>query len=124
MSSTGPVPAARVKSPRGAAQRGDIHRDAQPGGVAAGQVEQRVGIGHAQRARAGPGPDDPVAGPNAPFAQDAQVETGTVVRHQQRGQLGLAHPQADAVAGDPGLGDLEFGLADAVPVADADLVVR
>ena len=43
--------------------------------------------------------------------------------HQQRGQLGLAEPHADPVAGDAGLGNLELRLADAVPVADADLVV-
>lgn len=44
--------------------------------------------------------------------------------HQQRGQLGFAEAHADAVAGDARLGDLELGLADAVPVTDADLVVE
>jgi hypothetical protein len=43
--------------------------------------------------------------------------------HQQRGQLRLAQSQADPVTGDAGLGDLELRLADAVPVADADLVI-
>ena len=43
--------------------------------------------------------------------------------HQQRGQLGLAQSHADPVAGDAGLGNLELRLADAVPVADADLVI-
>ena len=42
---------------------------------------------------------------------------------QQRGQFRLAEPHADPVAGDAGLGNLELGLADAVPVADADLVI-
>jgi len=45
------------------------------------------------------------------------------VGDQQRGHLGHAQAQAHAVAGDPGLGDLELGAADAVPVPDADLVV-
>jgi len=78
------------------AQRRDPHRGAQLGAVAAGQVEQRVGVGHAQRARPGPGLDDPVAGPDAPLAQDAHVEAGTVVGHQQRRQLRFTQAQPDA----------------------------
>jgi hypothetical protein len=54
---------------------------------------------------------------------DPHVEAGTVVRDQQRGQFGLAQAQADPVAGDPGLGDFELGLADPVPVPDARRVV-
>ena len=57
------------------------------------------------------------------LGDDPHVEAGTVVADQQRGQLGLTQPQAHPVAGDPRLGDLELGLADPVPVADADLVV-
>ena len=106
------------------AQRRDPRGHAQPGEVPAGQVEQRVGLGHAQRAGTGPGLDDPVAGPDAPLAQDPHVKAGTVVGHQQRGQLRFAQAQTDPVAGDPGLGDLELGRADAVPVADADFIVR
>ena len=44
------------------AQRGDPGRHAQLRGVAARQVEQRVGLGHAERARDRPGLDDPVSG--------------------------------------------------------------
>ncbi len=43
---------------------------------------------------------------------------------QQGGEFGLAEPHSDPVAGDAGLRDLELGLPDAVPVADADLIVR
>src|SRR4051812_46516058 len=45
------------------------------------------------------------------------------MRDQQRRQLWLPHPHADAKARHPGLGDLELCLADAVAVADADLVI-
>src|SRR5262249_4242300 len=53
----------------------------------------------------------------------AHVEAGTVVADQQGGQLRLAEAQADPVAGDSRLADLELRLADPVPVTDADLVV-
>src|SRR5262249_51653905 len=56
--------------------------------------------------------------------KDPHVETWTVMADQQRWQFGLAQPQAHPVAGHPRLGDLELGLADAVPVADAHLVIR
>ena len=98
-------------------------RRAQPLDVAVGQVEQRVDVGDAERVRADPGPDDLVAGPYLPFGDHAQVEAGTVVGDEQRRHARLAEPHADAEAGDPRLGDLELGLADAVAVADAHLVV-
>ena len=101
------------------AQGGDLGGGAEPGGVAAGEVEQGVGVGDAQGARAGPGLDDGVPGLDGAFADDAHVEAGPVVADQQRGHLGHAQAQAHAVAGDPGLGDLELGAADAVPVPDA-----
>ena len=66
---------------------------------------------------------DLVAGLHLALLEDAKVEPGAVVRDQQRGHRGLAHPDADAVAGHARLGDLEERLADAVAVADADLVV-
>jgi hypothetical protein len=73
--------------------------------------------------RAGPGLDDLVADLDVALGEEPHVEPGTAVGDRQRGQLRLAETQADAVAGDPGLGDLELGVADAVPVADADLLV-
>ena len=105
------------------AQGGDLQGAAQRARVVAGQVEQRVGVGHAQRAGTGPGLDDLVAGLDVPLADHAHVEAGPVVADQQRGQVGLAEAQPDPVAGDPGLGDLELRLADPVPVPDAHLVV-
>ena len=42
---------------------------------------------------------------------------------QQRRHPGLVEAHADAITGRAGLGHLELGRTDAVPVADADLVV-
>ena len=47
-----------------------------------------------------------------------------MVADQEGGQFGLAQAHSDPVAGDPGLGDLELDATDAVPVANADFVVR
>jgi hypothetical protein len=69
------------------------------------------------------GDADARPGLHPPLGDDPQVEAGAVVADQQRGHLRLTQPQADPVAGDPRLSDLELGLADAVAVADADLVV-
>ena len=46
-----------------------------------------------------------------------------MVGHQKRRHGRLVHPDADPEAGDPGLGHLEDGGADAVPVTDTDLVI-
>jgi DNA-binding CsgD family transcriptional regulator len=105
------------------AEGGDLQGEAQLAPVGVGEVEQGVGVGHRQGTRTGPGLDDRLAGLDVPFGDDAHVEAGTMVADQQRGQLGLAQPHADPVAGDAGLGHLELRLADAVPVADAHLVV-
>ena len=101
----------------------DPQRGAQLARVGAGQVQQRVGVGHRQRFWPGGDLDDRVAGLDASLGEDPQVEAGPVVGDQQRGQLRLAHPHAHPVAGHPRLGDLELRLADPVPVTDAHLVV-
>jgi len=46
-----------------------------------------------------------------------------MVGHQQRGHPIVTEAEPDPVTGSSGLGDLELGLTDAVPVTDADLVV-
>ena len=57
------------------------------------------------------------------FLEHPQVEAGPVVGDQQRRDPRVVHADADPVAGDPRLGDLEQRGADPVAVADADLVV-
>jgi hypothetical protein len=64
-----------------------------------------------------------VSGADFPFFNDAEIEAGALVGNEQAGHLRFTHANADPVAGDSGLGYLEHYTANAVTVADADLVV-
>jgi hypothetical protein len=88
-----------------------------------GRVEQRVdlGDGHPLGGLAGQG--DLVAGADLTFLEHPEVEPGAVAAGEEGRHPRLAGADADAVAGDPGLGHLEQGAANAVAVADADDVV-
>ena len=111
----------RLLPPR--AQRADAHGTTHRITIVPGQVEQRVDVGDRHPTRSGCHLDDGITGPDDALAQDAQVEPGSPMAHQQRGQLWLAEPHADPVAGDPRLTHLEQRLTDLVAVTDADLVV-
>ena len=101
----------------------DPQRLRHPLGGMTGQVEQGIDLGHGHGFRAGGDRHDLVASLHGALAQHPQVEPGAVVGDQQRRDLRVVHPDADPVAGDPGLGHLEQRLADLVAVADADLVI-
>ena len=106
------------------AQRGDAQQPAH-------RVRRRRRAGRAGRRSSatlicsgrGADLDDVVARLHATFPQDPEVEARPVVGHEQRGHTRLVQAQPDPVAGDARLGDLELGVADAVAVADAHLVV-
>src|SRR5262249_59716584 len=51
-------------------------------------------------------------------------EPWTMVCHEERRHRLFVHADADPVAGDARLSDLEERVADSIAVADADLVVR
>ncbi len=89
----------------------------------AGEVEQSVDV--CDRHRLGPGRDldHVVTGPHVALLEHAQVEARAAVGHEERGHAWLVHPDAESVAGDSRLADLEQRRADAVPVADADFVI-
>ena len=89
----------------------------------AGEVEERVGLGDRQLLRAGCDLEDLVSRLDVAFLEHAEVEAGAVVRDEQSGDARVVHADPDAVAGDARLCDLEERAADAVAVADADLVV-
>ena len=91
--------------------------------IVSGQVEQCVDLGNRHPARSGGHPDYSVAGSDQALLQNAQVEPGSPVAHQQRRYPGLAEPQANPVAGDPRLAHLEQCLADLIAVPHADLVI-
>ena len=63
--------------------------------VAAGQVEQRVGVGDAEPPRPRTGLDDRVAGPDVALGDHAHVEAGAVVADQQRRHVGLVEADPD-----------------------------
>src|SRR6516225_4456281 len=66
---------------------------------------------------------DFVAGADLAFPQDAEVEPRASAGCQQRGHARLARPNANAIAGNTRLSDLEQRAADLITVADADIVV-
>lgn len=92
-------------------------------GVAVGQIQQRVDVGHTELVAATAGAHDLVAGANLALGDDAEVEARTMLRDKQIGHLGLIQAHADPKAGDARLGDFEFGAANAVAVPDAYFVV-
>ena len=87
------------------------------------QVQQRVHIGDRHRFWSGCDLPDFVAGLYFAFLEHAKVEAGSPVLDEQRGHARLVHPDAQPVAGDPRLADLEQCRSDPVLVADADLIV-
>ena len=66
---------------------------------------------------------DFVAGAHLAFLQDAEVEPGPSAGCQQCRHPGLVHPNADAIAGNARLSDLEQRAADLITVADAHGIV-
>src|SRR5258707_398730 len=62
---------------------------------------------------------DFVAGADLAFLQHAEVESWSSARCQQCRHPGLIHPNADAIAGNARLCDLEQRAADLITVADA-----
>jgi hypothetical protein len=58
------------------------------------------------------------------FLENAEIETGSAVRDQQRGHLRLVHADANPVTSDARLCDLEQSLANSVAIANAHLLVR
>src|SRR5947209_3976670 len=91
--------------------------------VAIGQIQQRVDIGDTELVTAPLSAHNVVAGANRSFSDDPKIEARTMLRDKQSGHLRLTEAHADAKAGDPRLGDLEFGATDAIAIADAHVFV-
>ena len=66
---------------------------------------------------------DFVAGTDIAFLQDAEIEPRPAAGCQQCRHPRLVHPNADAIAGNAGLSDLEQCAADLITVADANGIV-
>src|SRR5262245_64295336 len=67
---------------------------------------------------------DFVAGAHLAFPQDTEVESRPSAGCQQCRHPGLVHPNADAIAGNARLSDLEQRAADLITVADAHGIDR
>jgi hypothetical protein len=88
-----------------------------------GQVKQAINIGHRHSFWTVSDLFDFIARSNFPFPQDAKVESWPSVFDKQGWHAGLIHSNAQPIAGYAWLRNLEYGLADAVAIANVDLVV-
>ncbi len=88
------------------------------------RIKQRVDLGDRHPRLTLLDLHDLVAGADLAFLEDAEVESGTPAGRQKRRHAGLVHANPDAIAGDPGLCDLEQSAADPIAIADVDAVVR
>jgi hypothetical protein len=105
------------------AERGNVDDLAELRDVAVRQIEQRVDVGDAELVSATAGPHDVVAGPHVALGDDPEVEARTMLGDKEIRHFRFAQAHANPKARDTRLGDLEFGVTDAVAIADADLVV-
>jgi hypothetical protein len=88
-----------------------------------GRIEKRVDLGHGHPLRRLSHLHDVVAGAHLARLQDAEVESRPSAGGQQGRHAGLVQPNADAIAGDTRLRNLEQRAADLITVADAHGVV-
>ena len=89
-----------------------------------GKVKQGVDV--CDREPLGPVGDfyNLIAGANLAFLQHTEVEPRSVMRHQESRDSRIIHTNPYAIAGHAWLRHLEQRIADAIPVADADRVIR
>src|ERR1700733_2130218 len=87
------------------------------------EVEQRIGFSHGHVHRTVRNLDDLVLASDISFFQNAKVETGPVMRHEERCHTRLVHANTDAVASNAWLSHLEESLADPIPISNADLII-
>ena len=87
------------------------------------QIKQSVDFGHADLLWPVGYLHDFISGADLPFFDNAEIKPRALVGNQQAGHLRFTHANADPVARDSRLGYLEHCPANAVTVADADLVV-
>ncbi|MCU1226905.1 MAG: hypothetical protein JWQ42_4998 [Edaphobacter sp.] len=88
-----------------------------------GRIEERVDLCDGHSLLPFSHLHDFVAGADLAFLQHAQVEPRPSARCQQCRHPGLVHPNADAIARNPRLRDLEQRAADLITVDDAHGIV-
>src|SRR5580698_5160553 len=87
------------------------------------QIKQPVDFGHGELLRSLSYLHDFISGADFPFFDDAEIKPGALVGNEQTGHTRVTHANANPVAGDSRLAYLKQGTANAVTIADADLVV-
>src|ERR1700735_951800 len=87
------------------------------------EVQQGIGFSHGHMHRAVGNLDDLVLASDITFFQNAKVEAGPVVRHEERCHTRFVHANTDAVASDAWLSHFEEGCPDPIPISNADLIV-
>ena len=88
------------------------------------QIKQRIDLGHAHVLGTGADLRDLAAGLYLSFLQHPEIEAGSSVFDDQRGDFRFIHADAQPVTGDTRLRHLEQSAADPVTVSDTDLSVR
>jgi len=88
------------------------------------QVQQGINFGHCNPFWTISEFDDVVACANFPFLQDAKVKARPSVCDEQRGHPRVIQADAHAVAGHARLCNFEYGVANAVSITNADLVIK
>src|SRR5689334_1074364 len=66
---------------------------------------------------------DLVAGFNLALLDDAKIEAGSAMRHEQCRHPRFVHADADPIAGDARLRHFKDGTPDAIAIPDADLAI-
>src|SRR5215471_11957426 len=84
-----------------------------------GRIEERVDLCDSHSLLRLAHLDDFVVGANFACLQNAEIESRPSPGCQQCRHPGLVHPNADAIAGNPRLSDLEHRAADLITIADA-----
>jgi hypothetical protein len=91
--------------------------------IGGGRVQQRINLrdGHTLGARSNL--HDLVAGFDLSLLDDAKIEAGSAMRHEQCRHLRFVHADADPIAGDARLRHFKDGTPDAIPIPDAHLAI-
>ena len=88
------------------------------------QIQEGINIGHADSLRAVSNLYNVVARPNFSFLQHAKVESRSVMRYEQGWHPRFIHANANAIARYTRLCHFKYRIANAVAIANADLVIR
>src|ERR1700730_7459176 len=88
------------------------------------QIQEGVNVGHTDSLPTVSNFYNVIARPNFSFLQHAKVESWSVMRYEQGWHARFIHANTNAIACYARLCHLKYRIANAVSIADADLVIR